>query len=191
MTLLLPRSGFVHIFKCGGSSVREALKATGYSVRKEDESGNPLRPFNRRSHGKPSELTPEERQDRFLFTFVREPVAWYRSYWSHRMAHAWTLPQYPEEREAWGDGRPFNKWVRAICDLHPGFLTRLYAEYTAGVDFVGRTEHLLGDLRRALIQAGEQFLPVSIPLANRSRELPPVSDAEKALILDSEHELDY
>ena len=184
--MLLGRSAFLHIPKCGGSSIRIALRNAGFSQKSEDESGPADLPFNQRSHAKLAAVI-EECGNRFLFTFIREPVAWYRSYWSHRTNFEWTVPQYLEEREAWGVGKSFPVWVESICQLHPGFLRRLYGEYVSPRVFVGRTENLQHDLNVALSAAGEGIQNISVGRENSSESRPDVTDEIANLIANSEY----
>lgn len=200
MPLLLPRSCFVHIIKTGGGSVRSALRQFGDFP----ESGDPQTTIQRRNHAPPDSLVEHELllsdgiTSRFLFTFLRHPVNWYRSYWAHRMRSEWIIPQYPEEREAWdcmrngkrgwNDGRLFDVWVEEICERHPGFLSRIYRTYTKRMHFIGRTENLLGDLNSALQLAGEDFQVDSIAQKNLSGNLPVLHPDTKNMILESEHD---
>lgn len=203
MALLLPKSAFIHIPRTGGSSVRIALRQAGFSVKRKDETGLESTTWNQRTHAKLTDVL-EQCPDRFLFAFVREPVAWYRSYWATRTLtkQQWTLPQYPEEREAWGDGRLFPQWVESICELCPGFLCRIYEEYTGFKRrplesdailqrtgqrvWVGRTERLQDDLNFALALPGEDVGHVPVGVENQSESVPDVPGELAELIRLSE-----
>lgn len=196
MALLLPHSCFVHIAKTGGQSVRHALRALGHDTESDDPPGCKL-VQQHRNHATPDEIPAAQVASRFLFTFIRHPVDWYLSYWSHRMRSPWILPQYPAERDAWDraiaspagwrDGRLFDEWAKRICKLHPGFLTRRYHDYTTRMHFIGQTENLLDDLNAALRMAGEDFRVDVLPGRNASRNRPKLNPETESLILDSEH----
>ncbi|RAJ42428.1 hypothetical protein K353_02783 [Kitasatospora sp. SolWspMP-SS2h] len=94
----------------------------------------------------------------FVGAFVRDPLEWYRSYWSYRMEKGWR-PQYPLDEHCESDD--FETFVRRAVTTLPGALGNIYASYVgepgAEVDFVGRQEDLREDFARFLDLAGERF----------------------------------
>ncbi|WP_282206076.1 tetratricopeptide repeat protein [Kitasatospora fiedleri] len=94
----------------------------------------------------------------FVGAFVRDPLEWYRSYWSYRMEKGWR-PQYPLDEHCESDD--FETFVRRAVTTLPGALGNIYASYAgepgAEVDFVGRQENLQEDFARFLDLAGERF----------------------------------
>lgn len=75
---------FYHIPKTGGTWVRVALKEAGVKTRAVRTMGGP-HPFNLKwTHATPDTVVQSAPIGRFSFCFVRQPVAWYTSYWSFR-----------------------------------------------------------------------------------------------------------
>lgn len=133
---------FIHIPKTGGSTVREILRLNFNTV---------VKPPN---HGIPDDL------DRpLIFTFVRHPAFWLRSFWNNRRRVSWVL-----------GGRGSELWYQITKELCPlredscdDFLIRVSMEKPGVVgDFfnkfkvpgiqVGRTEFLDADLEKILPQ---------------------------------------
>jgi hypothetical protein len=162
---------FVHIPKCGGSWVCNALAAqgilrarVGFKHSPPDQLASILRhrPWHFiRCWLRHPGLTPPRLREAFKFTFVRNPVRWYESYWKF-MAGAW----HPWEPGRWHPQRPidtcadddFNRFVGNVLRERPGYVSEMYGWYTdRGVDYIGRCERLCDDLIEALGRAGEQF----------------------------------
>jgi len=176
MALLLPRSVFYHIPKTGGSWVREAVRSAGIPAQ---EIGN--------LHATPQEAGP---QGRLAFTFVRDPLTWYPSYWMYQMRMAWDLPN-----SALGAFRSddFGSFMRRVLRKRPGFLSKLYGSYVGlpfhPVQFIGRQENLAEDLIHALRLAGERFDErriLSTPPRNSSRIRPVLSGSLQEAVSRSE-----
>jgi Tfp pilus assembly protein PilF len=135
--------------KTGSTWIRQKVKELGLPV---EEVGDPamrehdfLTAFDRSAYG-------------FVGAFVRDPIDWYRSYWSYRMERGWR-PQYPLDRHCRNDD--FESFVRCAVTTLPGALGNIYTSYVgepgADVDFVGRQERLAEDFMRFLRLAGEEF----------------------------------
>ncbi|MDN3260518.1 hypothetical protein QWJ26_11970 [Streptomyces sp. CSDS2] len=94
----------------------------------------------------------------FIGAFVRDPLEWYRSYWSYRMEKGWR-PQYPLDMHCQSDD--FQTFVRRAVTSLPGALGNIYSSYVGApgeeIDFIGRQENLAEDFARFLELAGEKF----------------------------------
>ncbi len=104
----------------------------------------------------------------FLFCFVRHPVDWWASYWSYRMKYDWAPmdavdPCDPASWHPWAplrdiESRDFDSFVRQVIERAPGYVARMYDEYTGPcVRFVGRQERLVDDLIHVLRMRGLPF----------------------------------
>jgi len=102
------------------------------------------------------------------FTFVRNPLSWYESWFNYMSQETRDWCHFGEEGNPadWhpnsvlnGLGsRDFGTFVRNVLKKRPGYVTELLFSYTPPeVSFVGRQENLRDDLIRALRQAGERF----------------------------------
>lgn len=159
MALHLPHSVFFHIPKTGGSWVRQAIVSSGVPA-------NEIANFTPHKQGR--ELftmyhnTPDDvhTEGLFTFSFVRNPLAYYQSYWSHVMRRkGLDVPKNPFNDQYMRSRFP--DFVRAVCAGQPGWVSRIYARFN-GIDgnrlsFVGRQESLVEDVVKALRLAGEQF----------------------------------
>ena len=153
--LLTPRSVFIHIPKTGGMWVIDAITATGTPVH-----------FGYQ-HMPPEEILPVV-PDRFSFTFVRHPVDWWRSWWSHaaRMG-AWPSTTEPFERICYRQPEDtYEAFMTKVLNDCPGEYSRIVQWYTAGVQHIGRTERLEADLWEFLDEAGEPPLPDGLSPVN-------------------------
>lgn len=165
MPLVLTRSKsvFLHIPKTGGTWVRYVLRKAlvpwtdyGYQHATYEES---------------SEVFPL--MDRFCI--VRNPLAWYQSFWAAREIEGWHGDWLIEHGCIDPD---FNRFVYKVCLRRPGFLTDLYEQYTTPETYILRTETLATDLADFLSTHNEQYLPEALneqPL-NRSATLDTFSD---------------
>jgi hypothetical protein len=68
------------------------------------------------------------------FCFVRHPLEWYRSFWAHRELVGWG-GDFAIARDCMS--RDFNTFAITCAELHPGFLSDLYARFTHLAAFVG------------------------------------------------------
>lgn len=98
--------------------------------------------------------------DAFTFAFVRNPLEYYRSYWSHMM-RAWGRPTPPNPFNDKYMRQNFSDFVRAVCEGQPGWVGRKYQLFCGldgkRLDYIGRQETLADDLVYALNLAGEEF----------------------------------
>ncbi|MFD6425055.1 hypothetical protein [Streptomyces sp. NPDC060198] len=151
MALHLTRSNALLLLtpKTGSTWIRKKIRELGIAF---EEVGDPamrehdlLAAFDRSAYG-------------FVGAFVRDPLEWYRSYWSYRMEKGWR-PQYPLDEHCESDD--FETFVRRAVTTLPGALGNIYTSYVGApgeeVDFVGRQENLADDFARFLELAGEEF----------------------------------
>jgi hypothetical protein len=176
---------FLHVAKTGGTWAPAAMKAAGVELRSE----------GRRHAG----LNEVEREGRFTFAFVREPLSWYASWWQHcrvvdpshlfrAFFHAWPPDHFIN--------LPFEQYVAGCANWSPGFVSELYRRWVgppeAPIDFVGRYESLADDLVHALRAAGQDFdeevLRSFRPL-NVSAPMPECSQEVRELLMVAEREV--
>ncbi|MFI9062441.1 tetratricopeptide repeat protein [Streptomyces sp. NPDC053429] len=151
MALHLTRSNALLLLtpKTGSTWIRKKIRELGIPV---EEIGDPamrehdlLADFDRSQYG-------------FVGAFVRDPLEWYRSYWSYRMEKGWR-PQYALDEHCESD--VFETFVRRAVTTLPGALGNIYSSYVGApgeeVDFIGRQEDLQSDFARFLTLAGEDF----------------------------------
>lgn len=173
MALATEKSLFLHIPKTGGMFVRSVFKALGIEhweigdihshFPRENESGRLL-----------SYHPLEYYKDKFIFAFVRHPLSWYQSRWTFRMKLGWKPTLHPLDFHC--ASNDFELFVRNALNYKPtGWVTEEYFTYLETmpwpINFVGRSENLVGDVIKALDLAGEQVDPVKItnlPRANES-----------------------
>jgi hypothetical protein len=142
--VITPRSVFIHLPRTGGCWVSTAIAASGVPR------------FAAEQHCTPDVILPAT-PDRESFTFVRHPVAWWRSWWAFT-GHAGAWPSSgslftPVIRCClWPSYADFME--RVLADI-PGEYSRLVNRYTAGVHHVGRTENLAADFTRIWARMGE------------------------------------
>lgn len=149
MAIILPRSVFRHCPKTGGTWVTLALRKAGIVCESR----------GRKHWPGVSQPPPPGVDSKPHFTFVRHPLAWYRSYWQHRMRCGW---------DRWDDfdqivkSPTFAQFVERAVEFYPGYLSVIYYRRFAGppgheIEFVGRTENLVDDLIAGLESLGETF----------------------------------
>jgi hypothetical protein len=172
---MLPTATFLHIPKCGGIWVKQALRAAGVPLRV-------VPPDNQHAVA--------ATEGRFVFTFVRHPLTWYPSFWGYRWGMAeqqgGSLDERLREAAARGDEaidaclvdqsgspRPFAEFLACCLAGHRGFLSRKYGLYTGRAHFVGRQESLCADLLEALRLARAVFDAEAIQTTPRVNEANP------------------
>lgn len=169
MAIRLTRANavFLHVPKTGGHWIEAALARLNIDFVRAPHVGGVT---NR--HALLRHLT---RKGAFCFTFVRNPLEWYESWWKFQ-AGRWEVfepgvwhPQRVLESCADDD---FGRFVQNCLRREPGYVTRLY-EWYAGppgdtcVDFVGRHERLAPDLAHVLTRLGYDVSVAQL------REIPP------------------
>jgi hypothetical protein len=153
--LLTAKSVFVHIPKTGGHWVASVVKNSG--VRYRSVLGE---------HALPDELLPVL-PDRLSYTFIRDPVTWWRSFWQWSAVHDWAGAGGPWTPITDGKIMPtYREFMEQILERCPGQYGRIVEAYTAGVDRVGRAESLRADLAAFLAEACEAITVPDMPAAN-------------------------
>jgi hypothetical protein len=135
------------------------------------------------------ELDDVDRRGRFTFAFVREPLAWYGSYWQYRRKRSLPRLDHPA---TWTD-LSFPDYIRACAEVRPGYLGRYFEEFVGTpeetIDFIGRYESLTADLIRALHLAEVQFDEKALraePPVNQSAPPPPCPPEISDMLIRSE-----
>jgi hypothetical protein len=150
--LVNPRIAFFHVPKTGGQWVMAALHNGEVDC---SEMKVHYGPMGLRDRHVVPEITRRAFRNRFKFCFVRRPYPWYRSYWCYRALTNHRDKQFPLDQLL---GGTFEEWLELILHEYPeGFLTKMYREYTPGMNFVGRTERLADHLCAALSICKEPY----------------------------------
>jgi len=104
---------FIHIPKCGGTTVRSYL--SGVEVGEIMPLGKDCAirsPFHR---------MPEKRPAGKVFTVVRHPADWIRSYWLNCSSQTRFLDQYMSD--------DLDDFARRLCAGSPGYVSALYSAH--------------------------------------------------------------
>lgn len=141
---------FWHIAKTGGLWARHAMRNAGISTTISHDGPKPT------THLPPS-MVPGLMDGRFNFTFVRDPYEWLRSWYCAREGDRWPDMEGPSIafRTIWRDD--FAGFIGEYERIMPGAVGRMFARFTDGMDFVGRTEDQPFALLDALTASGVDF----------------------------------
>lgn len=153
----LSHSKFIHIPKCGGTALQTALWYIECIKDKSQSFSTPqyghLFASQMPNDGKP------------CFTFVRNPVTWWQSfyYWNMNLQHS--RFSEPELKTT-----SFNQWLNDYGEFWLGLYSRLVYRYTGSdnkfnvpacnvilPEHVGKTENLYNDLKLTLLLLGQPF----------------------------------
>lgn len=173
--MVLTNSGavFLHIQKTGGTWLREAMTASGV-------------PFRQEGHWHDDHGANLERGYQKFFTVVRNPLAWYASFFADR------------QRTGWGGdlllghdcaSTSFEGFVARCYGKRRGFLTELYGRHAKPGVTVLRTESLVDDAASLLRSLGEDFDEAafrSCKPANASVNRPRHTDRSAIMVIASE-----
>jgi hypothetical protein len=182
MALILPRSVMIHIPKTGGTWCAKAIKNAGIKYEEPKLPGATLVQYRHCS----IDAVADRIGDRLTFGFVRHPLSWIRSNWRYicdrGVYKKWKKPFKHWTAKCWS--LDFLTFVKNVIHKFPGtpsnaMFSRL--GYIANpekkiwepgpnvVKFIGRTEHLSGDLIEALARAGETFDMIKVGATPRAR----------------------
>jgi hypothetical protein len=146
--ILLNRSSFIHIPKCGGSAIQSMLNRLDLITK--------IYKYPQNGHLFLHQMT--ESKSTYNFCFVRHPYTWWPSFWQWSKQDRFSLM----EREC----PDFDTWMQEYGPFWMGHYSKLVSRYTGDdpvyssnikMNFIGKTENLFRDLRTALIKAGEEF----------------------------------
>jgi len=162
--IVLPRQQaiFVHVPKTGGDSISRFLLNNVPEAR-HSGGGKHWAPWMHEGHWRAW----------FKFGFVREPVSWYRSFYSfindyYIVPHG-TYPEFekglyhPMRRWEKYDFSSFNAMVESIYKKEPAYYTRL-VDWMLGppdsrmINFIGKQENLKEDFTTVLCRLGLNHL---------------------------------
>ncbi len=154
--LILNKSKFIHIPKCGGTAIQAALFYLGCA--KSDEISRCKSPNNGHLF-----LHQMEKDEKIPFTFIRNPIDWWHSFYIWNKNTSRTRFSSNEINTA-----NFNEWVRDYGPLWLGMYSRWVDRYIGedknylveqriGLENIGKTEQLYEDLKRILDNIGEPY----------------------------------
>ena len=146
MTIRFENSVFVHVPRTGGVWLREAIKTL--EIKKHVLIGD----YD--SHLTHNEL-PDDWGGQFKFSFIRHPLAWVRSRWTHAIEY-----RTPEEHTFFGIHRAFDELVKPtfvetlqnILEKRPGLYEQTLWEMQGTVCALCQTESLPNSVCQILQQ---------------------------------------
>jgi len=140
---------FHHIPKTGGQVLTDALSKHWLPNRRRQQHSIYCQPDNPNlPYVAPNILNKPPTPNLLFFTFVREPLEWYRSYYFFRVRTGWSastsgatwpLDNYPHTPKP----HTFSRFLQWALDSYPQYLTRLFSLYTENENtLIGATERL-------------------------------------------------
>lgn len=167
---------FLHIPKCGGTSVREALKGREYGSLMPMGGQCPIMsPWHR---------IPSDNLDSSLtrFTIIRHPADWIVSFWCDQKPST-RNPTYPHR---FWSADP-DQFALNLCNAHPnGYVSRMYLSYMKSISGV-RVYRLEDGIANAIKDA--TGIDVPEPSEKRSANKPTLQDSTINVIKDCEHRI--
>jgi len=153
MTVYTDKFIFYHVPKTGGMWLVRNLPKMVSGVREGGAN-------TKKGKYIPHHLVPDGKPPIFSFCFFRHPLDWYRSIFTYKNTRRnWRVLE--EENDYFYkigvNEDDFNRFIEKLFKVHPeGFCTSLFKEFES-VDFIGKYENLMEDLKKALTMAGEDF----------------------------------
>lgn len=155
---------FLHIPKTGGRWVTEAIKRLDLKCVEVGLMHGYINPSHDRYKYKDKTLA-EWANECFVFSFVRHPFEWHRSYWAYTMGvrsvnkkNGLEFWEKFEPNEVWHPthgicdcaSSEFELYLRKVIHKHRGFVTNMFNRYLyrpngKRIDYVGKQENLEED----------------------------------------------
>jgi hypothetical protein len=144
---VLPKSVFLHVPKTGGTWVSRALEA----------GVKDCKIYWKNPHVDLTGLSKiPNTNGKKIFTFIRHPLMWYKSFWRFRMATFWCespIDSCKAER--------FEEFIENVLRTCSDYAGKQYMQFTDSnglkPDYVGKTENLTNHLVEILKCIGENF----------------------------------
>lgn len=153
--IILSKSKFIHIPKCGGTAIQSLLWNIGCVTNKSQTYVDDPLLFG---HLFPSQMPDDNKVN---FTFVRNPISWWQSwYWWNKTQELSRFNGAEKETES------FDKWVEEYGQLWLGLYSLQLKRYlgedknfptTNRVTLIGKCENLYADLKNILDVIGEEY----------------------------------
>ncbi len=134
---------FFHIQKTGGRWVGGAISDVGIKTTTCHKGGNK------------NTYRSVPTKNKYLFTFIRHPFAWYRSYWAQRTETKW--------RNDWIDvykASTLEQFILNILKTKRPYASEMFKYYIGDprvLDFVGLNENMANDLIKVLTTLNIKF----------------------------------
>ena len=141
-SLLLPNSRFLHLPKCAGTWITEAIANCGIDYEMI---------YDNSAHAGYN-IVP--RPDLPSIVCVREPISWYRSYWSFKMGRGWD-EHNAFDRKFHSD--EFPEFIEKIIQSKRARYTEYLHEFTGENTIAFAYEDLRNGIVRSLKECGEVF----------------------------------
>lgn len=151
-TLITPKCRFLHIPKTGGKWIVYALKVgeVPFIQYKFNSTARGVSIINHKPR-KHADCLDSIGHNQFTFTFIRNPLNWYQSWWSHQYYHKRSF--VPGVKIL----ANFNLFLKKFLLEYPSHFTKLINKYVICADFIGKNENISYDLCTVLDLANEQY----------------------------------
>ena len=154
MAVILPNSTFYHIPKTGGTFVTRALGkfVEGSQFVNLKDAKHPMNLTGQH-------ITPKHLSSYNSFTFVRNPLSWYKSQWAFKCQNGWhsttLVDEYCKDNE-------FKGFLEKVLEFFPlGWVSMIYKNFVGedlkDINFIGKQENLIPDLLSSLRVFREDF----------------------------------
>lgn len=137
MSIRLPNSLFVHVPRTGGLWLGETLNQL--TIKKQVLKGDID------SHYRFKDFPKDWQKKLIPFSFIRHPVDWVKSRWSHVIEHSTHIDGRHEGVHSLFDelvDDSFEKTLKTIITKRPGLVSLTFSEMQNGVNHVRQTEQL-------------------------------------------------
>jgi hypothetical protein len=156
---------FVHIPKCGGTTVRSVLRGV--------EVSDILPMADEATVSHPCHWVSYAQQRERVFCFVRHPAHWLRSYWTMRASESRRNPKMVLD-QLWSDD--MDTWILRVCHERPGYVGRLFTAYAAHCSEVYKLEDGLDSVLASITVVKKQVVP-----RNYQKKIPISASAHHAV----------